>query len=58
MEDQDFPLLGVFGELLGVMSDGVYWVRVNVLVSDRDVEGFDSGVYGVPEGDSGVWSSH
>ena len=55
------------------MSDGVYWVRVNVLVSDRDVEGFlgvmgdevngvlvngDSGVYGVPEGDSGVWSSH
>ena len=64
MEDQDFPLLGVFGELLGVMSDGVSGVLVNdsdvrgVLVSDRDVEGFDSSVYGVPEGDRGVWSSH
>ena len=55
-----------------MMSDGVYWVRVNVLVSDRDVEGFlgvmgdevngvlvnDNGVYGVLESDSGVWSSH
>ena len=58
MEDHDFPLLGVSGGLLGVMSDGVYWVRVNVLVSDRDVEGFDSSVYGVSEGDRGVWSSH
>ena len=58
MEDHDFPLLGVSGGLLGVMSDGVYWVRVNVLVSDRDVEGFNSSVYGVPEGDRGVWSSH
>ena len=58
MEDQDFPLVGVFGELLGVMSDGVDWVRVNVLVSDRDVEGFGSSVYGVSEGDRGVWSSH
>ena len=44
MRDHDFLLLGVFGELLGVMSDGVDWVRVNVLVSDREVEGFDSGV--------------
>ena len=58
MEDQDFPPVGVFEELFGVMSDGVYWVRVNVLVSDRDVEGFDSSVYGVSEGDRGVWSSH
>ena len=59
MEDQDFPLLGVFGELLGVMSDGVYWVRVNVLVSDRDVEGFlgvmGDEVYGVLVNDSDVY---
>ena len=41
-----------------MMSDGVYWVRVNVLVSDRDVEGFGSSVYGVSEGGRGVWSSH
>ena len=58
MEDHEFPLLGEFGELLGVRSDGVNWVRVKVLVSDRDVEGFDSSVYGVSEGDRGVWSSH
>ena len=41
-----------------MMSDGVYWVRVNVLVSDRDVEGFGGNVYGVSEGGRGVWSSH
>ena len=36
MKDQDFPWVGVFEELPGVMSDGVYGVLVN-----------DSGVYGV-----------
>ena len=47
MEDQDFPLLGVFEGFLGVMGDEVNGVLVN-----------DSGVYGVLERDSGVWSSH
>ena len=43
MEDQDFPLVGVFEGFLGVMSDEVYGVLVNgsdvygVLVSDSDV---------------------
>ena len=43
MEDQDFPLVGVFEGFLGVMSDEVYGVLVN-----------DSDVYGVLGSDSDV----
>ena len=43
MEDQDFPLVGVFEGFLGVRSDEIYRVPVSgsdvygVLVSDSDV---------------------